>query len=104
MSSQKRIRCVVAAVIMAMALLAAGPAEAAGGNGDDLPGLLDRAWYWLAGWLSGAPGSEPAGPEGLRGVFEKDGPHVDPNGTPTGGGGQSGPTGGGAGTSLTSEG
>lgn len=104
MSSQNRIRCVVAAVIVAMVLLAAGPAEAAGGSRDDLSRILDRAWQWLAGWRADASGSDSAGSGGLVGVFEKEGPAIDPNGNPTGGGGQSGPTGGGAGTGLPSGG
>lgn len=81
MSSQNRIRCAVAAVLVAAALLAATPAEAAGWGGNDLSGLLERVWQRLAGWLP-APAGDPAPPGGLRGIFENadDGPHVDPNG------------------------
>jgi hypothetical protein len=72
------MRRAAAAVALAAALCLALPAEAAGFHrgGETGPGLIERAWSWLAGWI------EPDAPKpgGWANAVGKDGIHIDPDG------------------------
>lgn len=84
----KRMRRAAVAAALVAALFLALPAEGAGlgrGAAGD-PGLFERAWSWLAGWLAPAGGSPRDGaqsPGGWRRAVGADGIHIDPNGNTT---------------------
>ncbi len=77
--SQKRMRRGMAVVAVLAVLLLAPPAQAAGWEGIP-PGLLEKAWAWVASWW----GAEEGG-AGLEKVVQGDGGAIDPNGAPSAG-------------------
>lgn len=70
------------AVLLALALLATGTAEAmplpaGSARPTESAGVMARLWGWVTSLLQSSGGSE-----GIKGLWEGDSSHIDPNGNP----------------------